>query len=88
MSAVSVARAVMTAGPATVARQVSTMLRTSAREPRSVPRLHATVVLLPACKAQFCEAGDAETKTAPLGTFKLSRVLTASSRALLSMPSV
>ena len=82
LSADSSAVALITDGPATVARQVSTMLRTSAPNGPRLPKSHCTVVALTG--AQFCNAGEADTNAALAGTVKVSRVLVDASTALLS----
>ncbi len=82
LSEVSVAVAVTVDGPATVARQVITMLRTSAPLAPSVPRLQSIWVGVVA--TQFWLAGVADTKLAPLGSVTRRRTLPAASTALLS----
>ena len=86
LSALTVALALMTAGPATVARQVTTTVRTSAPSAPRVPRLHCTVVALTG--TQLAPAGLADTKLAPLGTCTVRRVLSDASTALLSTRAV
>ncbi|MDH4392254.1 MAG: hypothetical protein QE285_12640 [Aquabacterium sp.] len=86
LSAVTVAVALITDGPATTARQVSTMVRTSLPSAPTVPRLHRTVVLLLA--TQLALAGLTDTRAAPPGTLKFRRVLVAASTALLSTRTV
>ena len=88
LSELSTALALTTDGPGTVTRQVSTMVRASERLGPMAPRLHATVGAAAAVSTQFCDAGEADTNAAPLGTVKLRRLLAEASTALLSMRSV
>jgi hypothetical protein len=80
---VSTAVALMVVGPGPSARQRSVRSRTSSPLPLTVPRLHSTTVADNA--AQLAPAGKADTKLAPAGTLRRSRVLSAASAWLLSM---